>query len=451
MGAAVSVDADIDPPLFDVRDSLPGVGTAVEDSQVDNLSEFDAMKAALDSMNSELALLLGAQSPLYTTPAAPTSASAPPSLFSPEQGSDGKSSRPSNRLSLQAAPSEMGTFSNVAAGKAKEKIMRRTFSDLLGLQEIRETNLEYRLIKSGREKNLRDAADVRRSGALTESAADVRKPSPQSQEYSALSGAEKVQNILRTSVSNSVLDGTSFMVPTPHMIPDELSRRRQASPMSSSVRSAASLASPSSPKHNSPKRSTLFSHIAYPSQLPQSLCEDDVKQFRNIGMWEAHLKKVMHNSSVGGDHGADDDDDDDDNNNDFDTTRDLSLSVRVAAGSKTGSLDPNEACERASLLTGIGRTASGRKNSKETGGTGQEAKNEIEMEETDPPAKASVVVALRGRSMSSSLEVLKQDSVRRASVHMPDVNKVINGLSSLISYLIEEPSERCYSKQAWQV
>lgn len=39
-------------------------------------------------------------------------------------------------------------------------------------------------------------------------------------------------------------------------------------------------------------RSTLFDHVALPSPLPASLCSEDVSDFKNVSIWEEHLRQT---------------------------------------------------------------------------------------------------------------------------------------------------------------
>ena len=359
------------------------------------------------------------------------------------------------------------------------------------------------LLKKGREKSRE------KSMSPNKNKTQVKSP-PASREY-PLSKPEQVVNIVRSEISSAVLGGKTLLIPTPDVdTPHETGSDSDTTPTQlslvltiplrssgygtsngdtshgSTTRDTSGL-SPRSRSHSLPHlatdnkkvnvlsnmpRVTLFAHVARPSPLPQSLCSDDVKQFQDIKLWEAHLRRVMlsaMSSSAQTESSLP-------APSEVPTSSNSLPSFLITANADDGKIpkelfeygdemaltDPEELCRTVSLITGITKSSSPRHSSRRVT-SDRSAGVPLVADSAAPPSSeggqnSSAAptrpkpggLSRRGQTFVS-LDASRVEATRRASIHKPDNSRIVSGLSVLISYLIEEPTERCYQRQAWDI
>ena len=322
----------------------------------------------------------------------------------------------------------------------------------------------------------------------------IEKPAPDP--MSGLSRAEKVQHILRKNILSKLLAGKSLLVPTPEMpSPREIPRSEETSP----TRSDPASSTPT--QHVPRRRSTIFDHVARPNPLPQTLCDDDVRMFdEDVNLWEEYLSAILAaNSAAGGGRGESGDATFVGNYMPVSPSP-LSTASQTKGGGSTSphplrssvsqpvSPAPSNtsfenAFHTASLITGISKTMrrvsepidspyiakaeakgglGGRPGDAGAKGTeydkdGKQMVRSISLDLTSSTSSRDRNSWKEGKMMRGksfiTLEYARRDSKRsrRPSIHKPDVSKIASGLSLLLSYLIEEPSERMVKTQGWDI
>ena len=171
--------------------------------------------------------------------------------------------------------------------------------------------------------------------------------------------------------------------------------------------------SPSSSPRPSSFRSTLFAHVSLPSPLPQSLCETDVEQFKDLNTWEEHLRQTEP------------------------------------------WLEKQKVSETASLIWGVeGGGVGGRRRSRGRGDSPPATNGQLleGCAMTDP---AKLVLSSKDQRGATfvSLPASRKASLSKGarSVHNPNNKRVVTGLGVLLSYLIEEPPDVYVKNQSWDI
>mmetsp|Transcript_4281 Transcript_4281/g.8168 ORF Transcript_4281/g.8168 Transcript_4281/m.8168 type:complete len:590 (+) Transcript_4281:168-1937(+) len=245
------------------------------------------------------------------------------------------------------------------------------------------------------------------------------------------SDQEKVQDLVRKEVVKRILAGQSLMVPSPPVI--DSSNDQTSSKARSKVEDELRTF-----------RCTLFDHVAKPSPLPPNLCEDDVKDFKSISVWEEHLRQIR-------------------------PWQDNQLSEKV---SLINGIQTEQVMKRRSDPTGLASHGGSRQpiqafRSPRTASPSPD-NPVIEPQVSHPPSDHKITNAAlldlvgsrpagfpphrqkRGATFVS-LPVTKKQEHRRNSVHKPDVQKCIAGLGFLLSYLVQEPPEAYVKNQSWDI
>ncbi|GMH62528.1 hypothetical protein TL16_g05096 [Triparma laevis f. inornata] len=254
-----------------------------------------------------------------------------------------------------------------------------------------------------------------------------------------VSNQEKIHELVRREVAHRILAGKSLMVSTPS-IPGE-QPENNITEVSEGLKKF---------------RSTLFDHVALPSPLPASLCSEDVSDFKNVSIWEEHLRQTK-------------------------PWQDNNYSSRV---SLISGLQTEQVMKRKSDPTGLTSNTdwktnpieafrSPRSKSRGVEGGRKEGSEASTLPATPPSPKdptssfnstnerlleESAKSSYHSKSPNSrrgktfvSLPMAKRVEQRRSSVHKPDVQKCILGLGFLLSYLIEEPPEKYVKNQCWDI
>ena len=195
---------------------------------------------------------------------------------------------------------------------------------------------------------------------------------------------------------------------------------------------------PSPPHSQQVRRSTLFSHIAIPAALPQSLCEDDVEKFQEFSKWEQEVKRLEPWMLSEG------------------------LIQKV-------SLDPTPTSTSNSLLSATNNKddideslafATPRFQSKPLSPASPAANldsfhSASSKNEKDDVSKFMLrpsQVSKRGKTFTSMEDIRKKSLIEKhATIQNPNNDLIISGMATLLSYLIEEPPDVYVKNQAWDI
>mmetsp|Transcript_11318 Transcript_11318/g.23119 ORF Transcript_11318/g.23119 Transcript_11318/m.23119 type:complete len:584 (-) Transcript_11318:54-1805(-) len=233
---------------------------------------------------------------------------------------------------------------------------------------------------------------------------------------------EQVHEQVKSEVTKHILSGTSLLCPTPAL----------GEEVDSDIMGKV---------HNF--RTTLFHHVALPAPLPKRLCKEDVNEFKSIAVWEEHLRQTkpwLDNQKVS-------------------DKASLVYGLQTDMAKKRNS-DPSFSSSTPIEAFRSPRSPrsprlSDREESKSNHPRSivdEDATNETLLERAGEATPVQLVKPKSRGKTFVSLPVSRRDkSLRRRSVHKPDVQAIIHGLSIMLSYLIEEPPEKYIKKQSWDI
>lgn len=237
------------------------------------------------------------------------------------------------------------------------------------------------------------------------------KPKKGTNKQPKMSDNEKVHETVRQEVSKHILSGTSLLCPTP-ALGEEVD-----SEILGKVRNF---------------RTTLFHHVALPAPLPSRLSKEDVSEFKSISIWEEHLRQTkpwLDNQKI-------------------------SSSASLVNGlqteqAKRRNTDPLTQQQQPMMAFQTPRSPRGQEEAK-TDFLDGDASNKALLNSLDG-SKRPLPQKTRGKTFVSLPVAKKDEKLRRRSVHKPDVQTILHGLSILLSYLIQEPPEKYIKKQSWDI
>ncbi|GMH50798.1 hypothetical protein TrRE_jg4792 [Triparma retinervis] len=250
------------------------------------------------------------------------------------------------------------------------------------------------------------------AGSTKASMLNPIKPKKKAAKDPKMSENEKVHQTVRQEVSKHILSGTSLLCPTPSL------GEEVDSEIMGKVRNF---------------RTTLFHHVALPAPLPSRLSKEDVSEFKSISIWEEHLRQTkpwLENQKV-------------------------SDKASLVNGLQTEQAKRRNTDPLTQPMEAFQTPRSPRRNEREEAKVDRslsaDASNQALIENMDTCEKSKPKKKVRGRTFVSLPVAKRDEKLRRKSVHKPDVQNILHGLSILLSYLIEEPPEKYIKKQSWDI
>ena len=191
---------------------------------------------------------------------------------------------------------------------------------------------------------------------------------------------------------------------------------------------------PSPPHHSQQvRRSTLFSHVAIPAALPQSLCEDDVEKFQEFSKWEQEVKRLepwmLSEGLI--------------QRESLDPTSTPTSNPLLSATNNKDDIDE-------SLAFATPRTQS--KPFSPASPASNSASSKNEKDDVTKFMLRPSLVSKRGKTFTSMEDIRKKSLIENhATIQNPNNDLIISGMATLLSYLIEEPPDVYVKNQAWDI